>query len=41
MLAQTGINEVIGNSVPKENIKKYIEQYDFDNCWQYYKESLI
>lgn len=35
-LAQAGINEVIGNSVPKENIKKYIEQYDFDNCWQYY-----
>lgn len=36
MLARAGINEVIGNSVPKENIKKLIEQYDFDNCWQYY-----
>ena len=35
MLAQAGINEVVGNSVPKENIKKYIEQCDFDNCWQY------
>ena len=36
MLAQAGIDEVIGNSVPKENIKKYIEQYNFYNCWQYY-----
>ena len=36
MLDQAGVNEVIGNSIPKENIKKHIEQYDFDNCWQYY-----
>lgn len=35
MLSQAGINKVIGNTVPKENIQKYIEQYDFDHCWQY------
>lgn len=35
MLAQAGVNEVIGGIVPKEEIRKYTEQFNYDNCWQY------
>lgn len=35
MLRQAGINKMIGDLVPKENIKRHIEQYDFEKCWQY------
>lgn len=36
MFDQAGVNEVIGGSIPKEKIRAYTEQFDYDNCWQFY-----